>query len=382
MNAQTKVQEGIVTELPPPSQLPATVDPRQSGAPVRAERITYPKKISKALLEIAKEIGAIEKLGENTFHNYHYQKWEDILDRVSPLLTKHGIFIQQSQVASTLFDNDALIAISYQFTIVDENGDAWPDRPVWTGIARLRDNKGVYDDKCANKCHTQAHKYFLLHTFNIKTKEAAEDDSDGEKRHRPAPPDPNARPNDPSEMPPHRGEQIPAWVARYLAAIATATSAAQLEAWDSLNDRSLAVVENKRPELYADLCKKVEQKAAELARPAPAPAQPQGRRPPPDPNAPDPDVAMVEAGRDDGTTETWGEPEPEGNGIPGFLNRNGSRGKLLAEIAKLDAEADLERFATDDDVYKLKSELSRDEAKEVDLAYFRRCKEVREAARK
>lgn len=167
----------IVQDMLPQSRGPATV--------IALPRATeYPPKIAAALMAITREFGHIPKGadkedpngGWNDFHKYGYQKWEDVLNRESELFAEKGIILQQSETAKTLLDK--LISISYEFTIINEHGEVWPDRPVFSAIARLIDHKGMFDDKAANKCHTQAHKYFLLHFFKIKTREAVTVDAD------------------------------------------------------------------------------------------------------------------------------------------------------------------------------------------------------------
>lgn len=182
MNAQTATRErpqiADMPQLAPTTNIVTLPEPRPSPS--------YPPKLAKTLMAITREFGAITKAtkkndpnggGWNDFHNYGYQKWDDVLDRESTLFQQHGIILQQSEIARSLLDK--LISITYEFTIISEEGEVWPDRPVFTAIGRLQDHKGIFDDKAANKCHTQAHKYFLLHTFKIKTKDVAEEDADG-----------------------------------------------------------------------------------------------------------------------------------------------------------------------------------------------------------
>lgn len=47
----------------------------------------------------------------------------------------------------------------------------------WTAIARLRDQKGVTDDKAATKCHTQAEKYFCIKQFKIRGEDYIDGDA-------------------------------------------------------------------------------------------------------------------------------------------------------------------------------------------------------------
>jgi hypothetical protein len=185
----TAIKEAIrTTELAlpqqaPAAQLPATVeqvrDLRRTD-PVGAPR-AYPAKIARAILAISREIGHVAKRGENTFQRYKYAKWEDVVEALSPLLAEHGIIMVQSEKSRHLIeDNDkgSTLSVVYGFSFVSEDGELWPEIE-WTALARLRDQKGVTDDKAATKCHTQAEKYFCMKQFKIRTEE---DDGIGQGR--------------------------------------------------------------------------------------------------------------------------------------------------------------------------------------------------------
>jgi ERF superfamily len=294
MNTQTKARtmSEIASEAPL-AQLPAVADgnsPRIVVASPDSRQRVYPAKIAKSLLAVTRAVGAITKEGENKFHKYFYQRWEDVLDRLSPLLADNGLIIVQSETTRGLFDNDRLISITYEFTIINEDGDVWPERPVKTAIARLVDSKGVADDKAANKCHTQAHKYFLLQLFKIKTREAAADDSDGDTPPsavaRPRAPNPNApaptpaSPNAPRRIETNRSTTFAGWADEYVAAIGRATTPEQIKEWEQLNDDLLGMLEEKAPAIFGTLVDKVSAHMAKLV---------QGGKPigpkPPNPNA-------------------------------------------------------------------------------------------------
>ena len=154
--------------------------PRPEAIEVQQRVRTYPAAMVRALLNVQRKIKPVGKLGHNDFQNYDYQKWEDVLVHLGPLLAEEGLFIQQSQIGSSVTRNDDLIQITFEFEIIfEETGEVWPKGIAWQGIARLRDQKGIYDDKAATKCATQAHKYFCLHTFKIRTRDMVASDSDG-----------------------------------------------------------------------------------------------------------------------------------------------------------------------------------------------------------
>ena len=170
--AEAALDAADVHEAPTP-QLPAVVQERKPRLPATRKAPQYPAAIAKAIIAISSEIGAITKEGLNTFQNYRYAKWEDVNEKLSPLLASHGLVIVQSEINRSLLeenDKGSVLAIIYHFTIVNSEGEQWPVIE-WTGIARLRDSKGTTDDKAATKCHTQAQKYFCVKQFSIRVSE-------------------------------------------------------------------------------------------------------------------------------------------------------------------------------------------------------------------
>lgn len=183
MNVATKpITEQIATDLPP-NNLPAVADPAKQERKPRLPRVVAPQlysgKVAKSVIAITREIGKIQKEGFNKFQQYKYTKWEDINEKLSPLLVEHGLVIVQNEVDRNILEKSAqgsVLAIIYHFTLVNEDGEAWP--PVeWTAIARLTDGKGVADDKAASKCHTQAEKGFCVKQFKIRTDDYIDGDA-------------------------------------------------------------------------------------------------------------------------------------------------------------------------------------------------------------
>jgi hypothetical protein len=156
---------------------PTVQQERKPRVPVqRAEH--YPPRIAKAIIAITREMEGIAKAGVHEFHKYRYQRWEDINEKLSPLLAEHGLLIMQSEQSRSLLeqnDKGSVLAIVYHFTIVHESGDMAPS-VEWTAIQRLRDQKGVTDDRAASKCHTQAEKMFSLKQFKIRVAEEGRED--------------------------------------------------------------------------------------------------------------------------------------------------------------------------------------------------------------
>jgi hypothetical protein len=172
----------VAAAEPTTPQVPAVVkQERRPRAPAQPRAPAFPSRIAKAIIGITEEIGVVQKEGYNEFQKYKYTRWEDISERLSPLLAKYKLVIVQTEINRTLLeqnDKGSVLSIVYNFTIVNEDGEFWP--PVeWTGIARLRDQKGVTDDKAPMKCQTQAEKSFCVKLFKIRSEDYSDD---GERR--------------------------------------------------------------------------------------------------------------------------------------------------------------------------------------------------------
>lgn len=243
-------------------------------APAAPPAPAYPPKIAKAILAITREIMPVEKAGWNEFHKYHYHKWEDVLEALSPLLAKHGLIIQQGETSHGGFEKD-LIEISYEFTIINEDGDVWPNNIPITAICKVRDQKGVIDDKAASKCHTQAAKYMLCSLFKIRLQDLADADSvpNGGQQQRPSGRRPVPSPT--GKLPPHllpvvQGELPEAWATRFKGFVDKAEAPAEIDKWYEVNN---AVFEKLKAgnfmDVYNGLLDHMDARAAKLAKPDP-----------------------------------------------------------------------------------------------------------------
>lgn len=293
--------ETIDVDGPPSPNLPAVVEQRglaQASQPSSAGY--YPPSIARALVAVARAAHAIGKKGHNNFHNYDYQRWEDVLNELSPLIAEHGLFIMPSEIHRSLLENEQLVSVTYAFTIGHESGEVWPDRPQFSAIAKVRDGKGQVDDKAANKCHTQAHKYFLLHLFKIRTQEAVTDDSDGDGgdqreaagrrsprtvEARSAPAQEDVQKAEPAawKMPRNpvnlreKGISSTTFRDRFIACINAAQSAVEVGQWKHANaDDGLAILAKK----FEDLHREVEQAIAARLDALAGPADPDDDGPP------------------------------------------------------------------------------------------------------
>ena len=221
----------------------------------------YPPKIAKALIGITKAIQPVHKAGFNTFHKYNYAKWEDILEQLGPMIADHGLIITQSEIAHGGFERD-LIEISYEFTVINEDGDVWPDKPQITAICKVRDAKGVIDDKAASKCHTQAQRYMMVQLFKIRTADMVDPDAaeDPQPRKRPVP-------SPSGKLAPHtirgvEGETAQTWTKKFLAIIVKAESQAELDQWDEMNSKFIDLVQERDADSYNSIVDAMNAKAA------------------------------------------------------------------------------------------------------------------------
>ncbi|HEV3385465.1 MAG TPA: ERF family protein [Gemmata sp.] len=181
MNAQTKphMEMDEIVDMPEanPLVLREPKNPHMIGTQptVPVLPTTSFANIATAISSVMAEIGVVGEGGENKFQNYKYMSYKDMFRKLTPLMGKHGIAVIPTEKSKSLFDNDAVVMGTYQFTIIHKSGEVWPFQPEWTGVSRARDSKGGFDDKALNKCATAAQKYFLKALFQIPSGDDDED---------------------------------------------------------------------------------------------------------------------------------------------------------------------------------------------------------------
>lgn len=220
-----------------------------------------------AIAAVMAEIQPVEKGGKNTFHDYKYARMQDILQALTPLMGKHGIVVFQYEARRDMFDDGKVMAIGYNFIVAHKSGQTWITPVPQTGMSPCRTSKGTFDDKSFAKCHTSARKYFLLSLFQIPTEDEADPDNEQAARTNAPVPSPDGH-LQPHKIAPQKRDTFDAWAGRYVAAIRTAKTDAELVAWDKLNDESLAMMsnaENGAP-IYADIMKEFETLRARFRR--------------------------------------------------------------------------------------------------------------------
>jgi hypothetical protein len=242
--------------------------------------------IGKAIATVMRDVGTIPKNGYNAFHKYHYVRMEDLLHAVTPLMGAAGMAIIQSEVDIKQVENR--VAVTYEFTIVHESGETWPPARQ-TGMSNARDSKGNWDDKCLNKCHTSARKYFLSALFQVPAGDFDDaDETPPEKadanRRVPGPVQkerlqsaPGTRESVPGQstkptevVGPHKinlgpGAGADQWGGAYIRAIGKAKSKDEIIAWDQANDATLQMLSEQFPKVYEMLTTAVQSRLAELA---------------------------------------------------------------------------------------------------------------------
>jgi hypothetical protein len=256
--------------------------------------------IAKAIATVQASIGTVQKGGYNAFHQYHYVRMEDMLKILTPLMGKNGLAIIPNEVEVKMVEGNR-VAVTYEFSILHESGERWPERPRFTGMAMARDRKGNFDDKAINKCSTAARKYFLSSLFNVPTDDM--DDADegeypqkpqrttqAESRRVPGPgPGPGPQQAEPQQAPaqqapaqpsgPHkivlgRNAGVAEWKNAYLDAIATAKTREEVLSYDTLNDTTLQRIHLEYPDVMAQIMAAVDKHIDKIETPTPQPAAP------------------------------------------------------------------------------------------------------------
>jgi hypothetical protein len=300
--------------VPGPRGTHAAPAPAQQGpfgigdahGPVQAERqpplrgqVGY---IAGAIAKVMSEVGTIKKGGRNEYFGYDYARMEDLLQAVTPLMGKYGLAVVQNEVEIKQVENR--VAVTYEFTLMHESGQVFPEKPRFTGICLARDRKGNWDDKAINKCHTAARKYFLLSLFQVPAGDFDDADvepPDANLRKVPGPsrtaestpadamaPSPQAKPEKPAENGmPHKillgqGHGADEWAAAYIRAIGKARSEEEIREWDKHNDPILQMLSDQHGQIYDRIATAVERRLTDVGAPSHAMPNPK----------PDPTEAM------------------------------------------------------------------------------------------
>jgi hypothetical protein len=310
MNIRTKVP----TSSEQVTEQVASTAPLQPLVVHQPEQKAYPAKIAKAILKITREISPVKKAGVNTFHSYQYPKWEDVLEELGPKITENGLIVTMAEVAHGGFQDGRMMEATYEFTIINDDGDVWPDRPRITQMCKLVDNKGQIDDKAASKAHTQAQKYFLMQLFKIRVRDMEKDDLDYDPEKHKYQQKRRAVPTSTGKLAPHYvatvdGDTAKSWATRFLEHYNKAESEEECDQWDSLNDALLNALSSKAPDTFNAVVDAMTAKINTFQKKVAAPAAPEKK--------PDP----ISSGPAGGFPGDKPMPAADGDGIPGFLRR-------------------------------------------------------------
>jgi len=242
-------------------------------APHQQLPVTSFANLTGAIAEVMANVGTIEKGGVNKHFGYKYARMEDLLHALTPLMGKNGIAVWQSEVEIKMVETR--VAVTYEFIVTHKSGERMPAQR-FTGMALARDGKGNFDDKCLNKAHTNARKYFLLSLFQVPAGDFEDTDAGDDTRPEQSRtvPGPGAAPKqEPTkEEPAQEGWRVPQriglgqgagadqWVRRFINCISYCKTADEVRSWDALNDQALQNLSDKYPKMYDQISAAMEQK--------------------------------------------------------------------------------------------------------------------------
>ena len=137
--------------------------------------------IFKQIPKIMADLKPISK--DQKGHNFSFRGIDDVYNALQPLMAKYKVFtttkvLKETVVAyeSTKGAHGVQRVLTVQFDFYAEDGSS---------VQCITHGEGIdYGDKCSNKCMAIAHKYALLQTFAVPTKD--NDDPD-QQSHESAP---------------------------------------------------------------------------------------------------------------------------------------------------------------------------------------------------
>ena len=131
------------------------------------------------IARIGKEIGKVDKTGQNTKQNYSYIEYAEVAGRIRELFDEYGVIIvpnvdeySMDVISNVKGGKGYHYNLRMSFTVI--NADDPDDKIVATWLSESAD----YGDKGINKAETSGTKYFLMRLFNISEKGEKESDAD------------------------------------------------------------------------------------------------------------------------------------------------------------------------------------------------------------
>jgi ERF superfamily len=240
--------------------------------------------LAKAIANVMKQVGTIEKRGVNEFYKYPYMRMEDLLHKLTPLMGENGLAVLQNEIKVEVVEKDR-VAVTYEFSIIHESGEIWSEKPRFTGMSNARNRNGSFDDKSVNKAHTAARKYFLLSLFQVPAGDFDDaDDGTPQQQVRPQPkgrtrapvPGPSKERASMVESPseeiddnqPYRivAKGAEAWAEEYIRCIGTAKTSDEIAEWNRLNAVNLNNLNQNYSDIYSRIYAANEHHSRELQR--------------------------------------------------------------------------------------------------------------------
>lgn len=259
-------------ELPAVVQSPAIAKPDE--VPAQVTQVPLPQtpfdKVAEAIADITAEVAEhpVLKEGKNTFHGYNFARLQDVVTVLSPIMSKHGLTILQSERERGFMDRGNAIYATYDFVVMHKSGQVWPQRLQGTGVANTRTSKGTFDDKGLNKCHSAARKFFLMSLFQIPTTD--DPDRAGPRTNTNAR-TPIAQPtrepvevDKPQALPRIGEEPWENWTHRFLNVIGMSGDLDKVEAWLDANRQALEQLRKQMPEHHQHIMRQYNKRVLQL----------------------------------------------------------------------------------------------------------------------
>lgn len=133
--------------------------------------------VLKKLPALIGDIGAVGKDGENKEQRYAFRKYDDVIDKLQPLLKKHQLSIvpfvvdrEESERSTKSGGVMTCTTLTVQFTVFAEDGSFVTGQTVGKSFDT--------SDKSSNKAHTAAFKVFLTECLCIATQDNKDADEE------------------------------------------------------------------------------------------------------------------------------------------------------------------------------------------------------------
>lgn len=155
----------------------------------------------KAMNEVMKAVGYVQKTGKNTFHGYRYAGEGELLAALRPHMVEHGLILIPTVEGEERRDEDGNVFLTVSYSLAHTSGEVWPHAIRYVGCGNdFSPKTNRHGDKGVYKALTGANKYALFKLFQIETGDDAEKDSNEsgkthQRRETPAPRRSEATPN-------------------------------------------------------------------------------------------------------------------------------------------------------------------------------------------